>query len=117
MEDSEVRPGGEPEGGQKRLTQRLGELVSQLEHMEVKSLAEYYANPRQVMFFNVILGICRGVGFAIGASVVAAIFLSVGVRVLSHFVDTPVIGRLVADIVHAMKSYESPGGAPPPSKP
>jgi hypothetical protein len=57
------------------------------------------------------------VGFAVGASVVAAIFLSVGVRVLSHFVDTPLIGKLVSDIVHAMKAYESGGGAPPPSKP
>lgn len=116
MEDCEAGPEGAPEEEQKRLTQRLGELVSQLEHMEVKSLAEYYANPRQVMFFNVVLGICRGVGFAVGASVVAALFLSVGIRVLSHFVDTPLIGKLVSDIVHAMKAYESAGGAPPATK-
>lgn len=100
-----------PEGEQKRLMQHLAELVTQLEHMEVKSLAEYYAKPRQVMYFNVILGICRGVGFAVGASVVAAIFLSIGVRVLTNFVDTPVIGKMVADIIHAMKAYESAGGA------
>ena len=42
---------------QKNLIGRLGELVTQLEHMEVKSLAEYYAKPRQVIFFNVVLGI------------------------------------------------------------
>ena len=101
----------DPEPDQKRLTRQLAELISQLEHMEVKSLAEYYANPRQVMFFNVVLGICRGVGFAIGASVVAAIFLSLGVKVLSHLVDIPVIGKMVADIIHAMKAYESTGGA------
>ena len=112
MEERGPEPGPAPDGEQKRLTQQLAELVSQLDHMEVKSLADYYANPRQVMFFNVVLGICRGVGFAIGASVVAAIFLSLGVRVLSHFVDTPVIGRMVADIIHAMKAYESTGGAP-----
>jgi hypothetical protein len=113
METPEAGPDDAPENEQKRLTQRLGELVSQLDHMEVKSLAEYYAKPRQVMFFNVILGICRGVGFAIGATVVAALFLSVGVKVLSHFVDAPVIGKLVSDIVRAMRAYESGGGAPP----
>jgi hypothetical protein len=69
------------------------------------------------MFFNVVLGICRGVGFAIGASVVAALFLSFGIKVLSHFVDVPWIGKLVADIVHSMKAYESTGGAPPAPKP
>ncbi|MSS73767.1 MAG: hypothetical protein EXS64_20100 [Candidatus Latescibacteria bacterium] len=70
METPEAGSDDAPESEQKRLTQRLGELINQLDHMEVKSLAEYYAKPRQVMFFNVILGICRGVGFAIGASVV-----------------------------------------------
>ena len=114
MEDQHPDPA--PNDEQKRLTQQLAELVSQLDHMEVKSLADYYANPRQVMFFNVVLGICRGVGFAIGASVVAAIFLSLGVKVLSHFVDTPVIGKMISDIIHAMKTYESTGGAPPPPK-
>ena len=114
METPEAGPDETPESEQKRLTQRLGELVSQLDHMEVKSLAEYYAKPRQVMFFNVILGICRGVGFAIGATVVAALFLSVGIRVLSHFVDVPLIGKLASDIIHAMRAYEA--GAPPASK-
>jgi hypothetical protein len=116
MENRETKSDAAPEDDQKRLMQRLGEMISQLEHMEVKSLAEYYANPRQVIFFNVVLGICRGVGFAVGASVVAAVFLSVGVKILSHFVDTPVIGKLVADIIHAMKAYESTGGAPPAPK-
>ena len=111
METPEAGPDETPESEQKRLTQRLGELVSQLDHMEVKSLAEYYAKPRQVMFFNVVLGICRGVGFAIGATVVAALFLSVGIRVLSHFVDVPLIGKLASDIIHAMRAYEA--GAPP----
>src|SRR3990172_5133213 len=101
MEDPEAGPEGAPEEKQERLTQRLSELVSQLEHMEVKSLAEYYANPRQVMFFNVVLGICRGVGFAVGASVGAALFLSGGIRVLSHVGDTPLIGKLISDIIHA----------------
>ena len=97
---------------QKNLIGRLGELVTQLEHMEVKSLAEYYAKPRQVIFFNVVLGISRGVGFAIGATVVAAIFLSVGIQILSYFVDIPVIGKLVADIIKAMRIYESTISSP-----
>ncbi len=111
METPEAGSDDAPESEQKRLTQRLGELINQLDHMEVKSLAEYYAKPRQVMFFNVILGICRGVGFAIGASVVAALFLSVGVSVLSHFVGVPWIGKLIADIVHSMRAHET--GTPP----
>ena len=112
MEDEQVGSDASNQEDPKRLLQRLGELVSQLEHMEVKSLAEYYAKPRQVIFFNVILGISRGVGFAVGATVVAALFLSVGVKVLSHFVGAPVIGRFVADIIHAMKAYESALGTP-----
>ena len=117
MEEQEPRHEPAPADEGQRLTHQLAELVSQLEHMEVRSLADYYAHPRQVMFFNVVLGICRGVGFAIGASVVAALFLSFGIKVLSHFVDVPWIGKLVADIVHAMKTYESSGGAPSGAKP
>ena len=101
-----------PDLPQKHLIGRLSELVTQLEHMEVKSLAEYYAKPRQVIFFNVVLGISRGVGFAIGATVIAAIFLSLGIQILSYFVDIPVIGKLVADIINAMKIYESTISSP-----
>ncbi|MBN1348828.1 hypothetical protein JXJ21_05415 [candidate division KSB1 bacterium] len=93
-------------------TQRLLRLIKRFEKIlqdaRSNQVAEYYefsVNPRRIIFVNLVIGMSRGVGFVLGASVVGTMILALLTWILSSVVDIPVIGKFVAEIIESAKTY------------
>ena len=92
---------------ERRLLQRLETRVENLtQAMQKASLAEYVElvrNPRWMIYTNLIAGLARGLGTAVGFFLLGALVVYI---LQSSFVShLPVIGRLIADLVRIVQ-YE-----------
>lgn len=81
-------------------------LVRKLEefslHMEKIKLAEYVKlleNPPRLLWINFITGIARGLGMAVGFTLLGALL----VYILGHMVNLPLIGSFIAEIVRIVQ--------------
>ncbi|MHB1042961.1 MAG: DUF5665 domain-containing protein [Eubacteriales bacterium] len=73
-------------------------------HMEKMKLAEYIKlldNPWRLMYVNFIAGLARGVGIAVGFTILGAVVLYF-LRVLVMW-NLPVVGDFIADIVRMVQ--------------
>ena len=82
---------------QRNLAEKVGELS---QHLEKFNLAEYMNllnNPRRFMMVNFLGGIFRGLGFAVGMTILAALVL----YILQWLVllNLPIIGDFIAELV------------------
>ena len=77
-------------------------------HMERASFHEYtgmFRSPVKFMLFNFLAGVSRGLGVAVGMTIVAALLL----YVLAKMIDLPIIGYYVAQIVEIVNKYLAEG--------
>ena len=80
-----------------RLLNKLGKLS---QDMEKFNIAEYIAllnNPKRYLFINFMGGIARGLGIAIGATLLAAGVLYFLQRLV--LLNLPVIGDFIAELI------------------
>lgn len=85
---------------QKQLTSLNDRLVKIANQMEKTQIADYVMllnKPRRLILINLMTGIARGVGIAIGFTVFAAVILY-ALRLLGAL-NLPIIGDFIADIV------------------
>jgi len=59
-------------------------------------------NPRRFFWINFLGGVARGLGVALGATVVAAILISILQRVV--VLNLPIIGDYIAEIVRIVQN-------------
>lgn len=97
---------------QSELIAKLNEQLQALSfNMEKSQIADYILllqRPRRLIFFNLLSGISRGIGIAIGVTV----FTSTIVYVLQLIgaLNIPIIGGYIADIVkHVTRELERDG--------
>ena len=87
------------------MEERLARLDRVLESLERMRLEEYvaYATDRRRMARNSLLwGVCRGLGFTLGFSVLGAL---IAVLLRSVVVDNiPLIGGFLAEVIHAIEA-------------
>ncbi|OGC22004.1 hypothetical protein A2291_07500 [candidate division WOR-1 bacterium RIFOXYB2_FULL_42_35] len=88
-----------------KLNNNVQRLAISLERARLDEYTSMLKRPWRFFFFNFIVGIFRGVGIAIGMTIVAAILIYVLVRVLRQMVDLPVIGMYIAEIVKFVSQY------------
>ncbi len=93
------------------LIARIEKALVKWERISITEYEEYRHNKKSVLFFNFLIGVFRGVGFVIGATVVGAIVLALLTWVLSKSINMPVIGEFIAKIVDYVRLYSQ--GAPP----
>ncbi|MCX7970318.1 MAG: DUF5665 domain-containing protein [Negativicutes bacterium] len=89
---------GESRG--ERRAMMLGKMEKLLYHLEAMRIGEYVElleQPKRLIFTNFVAGIARGLGMAVGASLVFALLLSVLQKII--ILNIPIIGNIVADIV------------------
>lgn len=86
---------------EERLLQRLEEFSANLHRAGVAEYVEFMRDPRRVLWANFLGGLARGVGSAVGFTVVAAVV----VIILSHLarLNIPVLGRYIADVVRIVE--------------
>ena len=80
---------------------RLQGLVSQMEKLGLGEYMAYVKNRKQLLWTNFIAGVSRGLGMAIGFSVLGAIVILLLQRVA--ILNLPVIGEFLAEIVRMVQ--------------
>lgn len=93
---------------EKKDISRLGQAVDRLSiYMEKMKLAEYVAlleNPRRLLWINFISGVARGLGIAVGFSILFA-FIVIFLKQLVTL-NLPFIGDFIAQIVNMVQESE-----------
>lgn len=85
---------------------QLEKLGQNLEKASIAEYVELYRRPKRLLFFNFLAGVVRGFGFAIGFTVVGAIFVYALGKIAS--LNLPVVGEFIAEITRIVQ-YELSG--------
>ncbi len=88
------------------ISAQLERLARYLEKMNVAGYVELIQHPARLLFLNFAAGLARGLGIAIGATLVFALMIEVLRRLI--LLNIPGIGGFIAEI---MKIVEQTNGA------
>lgn len=107
MADSKTEKGnGQTEIRQKRqvrttsllsLDSKVKDLAAAMEKMKFAEYVEYINNPKKMLATNFLAGIARGLGMAVGFTILGALLLYVLRQLV--LLNLPLIGDFIADIV------------------
>lgn len=81
----------------RRVLHRVEEVSSHLEKWDVAEFHEYYRRPRRVLWVSFVSGVARGVGIAVGFTLLGGLLLWI-LRVLV-VTNLPGIGHFVAQLI------------------
>ncbi len=82
--------------------ERIERLMAALERMRLDEYMEYVSNRRRLIWQNILYGLCRGLGFTLGFSVLGALL---AVLLRSLVVDNiPLIGGFLAEVIRAIEA-------------
>ncbi len=91
-----ARPSVRRRRGESTLKQ-LEILTQRMEDSAIAEYIEFIRSPRRVIWANLLGGLARGLGFAVGASVLAAAALYLLGKVA--WANLPLIGKYIADVL------------------
>ena len=83
------------------LSARLDRLAATLERMRLDEYMQYVTDRKRVIFSHLLFGMLRGMGFAIGFSILSAVV----VVLMRHLVveNIPLIGGFMAEVINAIQ--------------
>ncbi|NLP17864.1 MAG: hypothetical protein GX376_02095 [Firmicutes bacterium] len=81
------------------LLHKLEVLSLQMEKMKLAEYVQLLENLPRLLWINFITGVVRGVGMAVGFTLLGAILL----YLLGRMVDLPLIGSFIAEIVRIVQ--------------
>jgi hypothetical protein len=84
------------------VAKQLEKLVTRLEAMRIAEYMELLERPARLIFTNFVAGIARGLGIALGASLVFALVLAFLKKLI--LLNIPGIGGFIADIVRFVEA-------------
>lgn len=70
---------------------------------EYREFLDFLKKPFRLVWVNFLIGLARGLGIAIGMTILAAILTYVVVLFLSKMVDLPIIGEWIAKVVNVVR--------------
>lgn len=80
-----------------RLLTKMGELSQEMEKFNLAGYLNALNNPRRYLVVNFVGGIARGLGIAIGATLLGALVLYFLQRLV--VLNLPLIGDFIADLI------------------
>jgi hypothetical protein len=89
------------------LNAQLERLARHLEALRIADYMELLQKPGRLIFVNLVAGIARGLGIAIGATLVFALMIELLRRVI--MLHIPGIGEFVAEIVRIVEATNGKG--------
>ncbi|MDD2432881.1 MAG: DUF5665 domain-containing protein [Clostridia bacterium] len=81
----------------KSLEHNLEKLTSALENIKIMEYVEFLNNKRRMLYTNFLAGIARGLGMAVGFTILGAILVYLLKQVV--FLNLPLISDFIANIV------------------
>jgi len=91
------------------LNSRIGKLAMSMEKTRIDEYTTMLSRPFRFFMLNLGAGIFRGVGMAVGMTLVAAVILFVVAKILMRMVDLPIIGMYIAEIAKFVNQYIQQG--------
>ncbi len=85
---------------------KLAELAVNIEKMKLAEYVELLNRPLRLMYINFIAGLARGIGIAVGFTVLGAIVVIFLRRLVA--LNLPLIGNFIAEIVYTVQSQLKP---------
>lgn len=85
----------------KTLTDRVRELSLAMEKMKLAEYVELLNKPGRLFFINFFAGLARGIGMAVGFTLLGALLIYMLRRL--EYLNIPVIGQFVAEIVRIVQ--------------
>ncbi len=85
-----------------RLALKMDEVAWRLQRMDVAEFTEYYRRPRRVIVVSFATGVARGVGIAVGFTLLGALVLWL-LRSLLVF-NLPGIGHFLAQLIRIINN-------------
>jgi formate-dependent nitrite reductase membrane component NrfD len=93
----------------KALNSRIGKLATSIERARIDEYTSMITRPWKFFMINFTAGIFRGLGMAIGFTLIAAVVLFLLVRILVRMVDLPIIGMYIGEVVKFVEQYLQQG--------
>ncbi|WP_153726576.1 DUF5665 domain-containing protein [Heliorestis convoluta] len=85
-----------------KVSQKIDDMAVDLEKLKVAEYIEMLNNPRRLLFLNFLAGIARGLGMAIGFTILGAIVLII-LRELV-VLNLPLVGGFIAEVVRMVQT-------------
>ncbi|QNB46051.1 hypothetical protein BR63_06800 [Thermanaerosceptrum fracticalcis] len=86
-----------------RLEAKVDELVIAMEKMKLAEYVEYLHNTRKMLAINLMAGVARGLGMAIGFTILGAVVLYLLQKIV--LLNLPLIGNFIAEIVEMVNEH------------
>jgi hypothetical protein len=93
----------------KSLNRNVGKLATSLERARIDEYTSMLTRPWKFFLINFLAGTFRGLGMAIGFTIIFAILLYLMAQVLIRMVDLPIIGMYIGEIVKFVDQYIKQG--------
>lgn len=84
---------------QSKLEENIEKLALHFEKANFAEFVELLSKPWKFLWLNFLAGLFRGLGSAVGLTVVFAVVIYIVINVLSHFIAIPIIGTYIAQLV------------------
>lgn len=82
----------------------LRRLVERLEAMRIADYLELLEKPRRLVLTNFVAGIARGLGFAIGTTIVFAVVVEILRRII--LINIPLLSDYLVEIIHLIEQHK-----------
>lgn len=79
----------------------LEKLANRLESMQIARYLEVLEKPRKLIVTNFIAGVARGLGFAIGTTIIFAIVIEVLRRII--LLNIPLLSNYLIDVIRMIE--------------
>ncbi len=83
------------------LSKKVDRLSTIMERLNLVYYLELFRKPWKLFFVNLLAGMARGLGFVLGASLLVGLLI----WILKPFISIPLLGKFIAKIIEAVKSY------------
>jgi len=99
----------EERGLLEKLNENVLKMASAMEKARIDEYTSMLTRPWRFFFFNFVAGLVRGVGIAVGFTILAAGLIYILTTILRGMVDLPIIGQHIAELVKIVNQYLEQG--------
>lgn len=89
-----------------QVSRQVEQLTKGIERIRLVEFGELLDNPRRLFLVNFVAGIARGLGMAVGFTILAAVLVLLLQRIVR--LNLPIIGGFIAEIVRMVQSQMNP---------
>jgi hypothetical protein len=99
----------EEKGMLEKLNERIVNLADAMQRARIDEYTSMLTRPWRFFFFNFVVGIFRGLGMAVGFTLIFAVVIYLLSRILVPMVDMPIIGMYIGELVKFVEQYLQQG--------